>query len=328
VQIGGAAIVAASHAAVTLDANADTLLSLSTQALGLDTQAKNRIFAGPGTGVDAAPTFRALVSDDIPTLDHGAKLTGLTDDDHTQYLLATGARTGASAQAQTFTNGIIGPSWKPASNSTTALQLQNASGTAIVTVDTTNNALKLVGPHTAPPFLTIDHTGGTAVAGWKLLSDGTEVVVNTYNSATGEHKSGGIQSYVFSTFYAGNAERLRITTDGKVGIGTNAPGVLLDVRGDAIFKSNSTTALQLQNATGTAIVTVDTTNNALKLVGPHTAPPFLTIDHTGGTTVAGWKLLAGGTEVVVNRRTQKRRHPKLCIRDVLCGQCRMDAYWD
>ncbi len=39
-------------------------------------------------------------------LDHGAALNGLTDDDHTQYLLATGARTGGSSQAQTFTNGI------------------------------------------------------------------------------------------------------------------------------------------------------------------------------------------------------------------------------
>ena len=40
-------------------------------------------------------------------LDHGLALTGLTDDDHTQYLLATGTRIGASSQAQTFTNGII-----------------------------------------------------------------------------------------------------------------------------------------------------------------------------------------------------------------------------
>jgi len=41
--------------------------------------------------------------------DHGA-LTGLSDDDHSQYLLATGARTGASSQAQTFTGGIVASS--------------------------------------------------------------------------------------------------------------------------------------------------------------------------------------------------------------------------
>jgi hypothetical protein len=58
------------HAAVTLDVNADTLLSLSTQAIGLDTQTANRIFSGPATGAAAVPTFRALVSADIPALDY------------------------------------------------------------------------------------------------------------------------------------------------------------------------------------------------------------------------------------------------------------------
>src|SRR3990167_9157964 len=37
----------AHHAAVTLAADADTLLSLSTQELGLDTQVANRVLAGP-----------------------------------------------------------------------------------------------------------------------------------------------------------------------------------------------------------------------------------------------------------------------------------------
>lgn len=56
----------AHHSAVTLDVNADTLLSLSTQALGLDTQTANLVFAGPGSGAAAVPTFRAVVDNDIP----------------------------------------------------------------------------------------------------------------------------------------------------------------------------------------------------------------------------------------------------------------------
>jgi hypothetical protein len=56
----------AAHDAVTLDANADTILALSTQALGLDTQTANRVWAGPTTGAAAVPTFRTLVDDDIP----------------------------------------------------------------------------------------------------------------------------------------------------------------------------------------------------------------------------------------------------------------------
>lgn len=68
----------AGHDAVTLDANADTLLSLSTQELGLDTQTANYVFSGPASGAAAAPTFRALVADDIPDLS-GTYLTAESD---------------------------------------------------------------------------------------------------------------------------------------------------------------------------------------------------------------------------------------------------------
>ena len=48
--------------------------------------------------------------------------------------------------AATFTtpNGIVGPTWRPASDSTTALKVQNAAGTAdILTVDTTGRRLNI-----------------------------------------------------------------------------------------------------------------------------------------------------------------------------------------
>ena len=54
-------------------------------------------------------------------------------------LLATGATTGATSQAQAFTNGIVGPSWKPSANSATALPLQNATGGVMVNLDTSND---------------------------------------------------------------------------------------------------------------------------------------------------------------------------------------------
>lgn len=55
------------HTAVTLSTDANNnLLSLSGQAIGLDNQNANVIFAGPSTGGAAAPAFRALVDADIP----------------------------------------------------------------------------------------------------------------------------------------------------------------------------------------------------------------------------------------------------------------------
>lgn len=63
-----AAEAGAGHASVTLDSDADTILSLATQQIGLDTQTANKVFAGPTTGSPAVPTMRSLVSADIPDL--------------------------------------------------------------------------------------------------------------------------------------------------------------------------------------------------------------------------------------------------------------------
>ena len=66
------------HDALTLAADADTVLGLSTQELGLDTQTANYVFAGPVSGAAADPTFRALVADDIPDIS-ATYLTAETD---------------------------------------------------------------------------------------------------------------------------------------------------------------------------------------------------------------------------------------------------------
>jgi len=56
------------HAAITLAASAAVLLDLTGQAISLDTQAANTVFAGrPAAGAALAPTFRALVALDLGT---------------------------------------------------------------------------------------------------------------------------------------------------------------------------------------------------------------------------------------------------------------------
>ena len=68
-RFGGYAVAGgAGSTDVTLDADADAVLKLTVQELGLDTQAANRVWAGPDSGADAVPTFRALTADDIPAL--------------------------------------------------------------------------------------------------------------------------------------------------------------------------------------------------------------------------------------------------------------------
>lgn len=69
-----------SHSAVTLAADADTVLSLSTQQIGLDNQTANTVFAGPTGGGAADPTFRALVLADLPALPSGYPFDVITVD--------------------------------------------------------------------------------------------------------------------------------------------------------------------------------------------------------------------------------------------------------
>ena len=61
-----AATANAHHNAVTLAASATGLMDLSTQAIGLDNQTANYVFAGPATGAATTPTFRALTYADLP----------------------------------------------------------------------------------------------------------------------------------------------------------------------------------------------------------------------------------------------------------------------
>jgi len=147
---------------------------------------------------------RVQDGDDMPVLGAGQDGYVLTWDNasgafvatalFTGGLLATGATAGATSQSQAFTNGIIGPSWKPSADSTTALQLQNAAGTAVVTVDTTNNRLSL-------PF-------GVVYSGSSQLVRFDAVEANVFLGASGNASvSGanntGIGRYALSSLTSG-----------------------------------------------------------------------------------------------------------------------------
>jgi hypothetical protein len=78
-----------------------------TLSATLATQTANTIFSGPSSGSAAAPTFRSLVGDDIPSLDAGKTTTGL----FSAGRLATGTGTSANffRGDQTLTNELLGP---------------------------------------------------------------------------------------------------------------------------------------------------------------------------------------------------------------------------
>ena len=108
------------------------------------------------------------------------------------------------------------------------------------------------------PFATIAGTGSGAF-GINLLAGtaavGTNTVVFSYNSATGENKIGGLQSYVFPTFYAGGSEKMRISTAGGVSIGntTDAGANNLSVTGTGKFGTTVGVGAATPSASGSGI---------------------------------------------------------------------------
>jgi len=69
------------HAATTIGTDAAELLELSGQEIQFVAQAANTFLAGPVSGADADPTFRAVVTDDLPAHTHIE--SDITDLDHT-----------------------------------------------------------------------------------------------------------------------------------------------------------------------------------------------------------------------------------------------------
>lgn len=208
-------------------------------------------------------------------LDHGLAMVGLSDDDHTGYLLATGARTGASSQAQAFTNGIVGPSWKPPVDSTSALQLQNAAGAPFVYGDTTNlrvgiGIIPLVdlhvfrGANASTDFRLHNNDGGTAARA--LIDIRADVASMKYYVFSSGYAASGIfaanravlDANGAGGFYVGAsnvAGTFNVLTGGLAGanvrMAIDAVGLSTLTANDAVTSAISNVLTVIHNSTGT-----------------------------------------------------------------------------
>jgi len=139
-----------------------------TLALALADQSANRVLAGPSSGAAAAPSFRALVSDDLPVAAVPKGGTGLSS--LTAYALLAGGTTstgnvqqvsGTGSSGQILVSGGTGvlPSWQTASS---------AVGQALTKADDPNVTLTLGGSPTsallAATSITAGWTGQLSIA--------------------------------------------------------------------------------------------------------------------------------------------------------------------
>jgi hypothetical protein len=165
------------HAAVTLSTAANSnLLSLSTQEIGLDTQAEGLVFAGPTTGAAAAPTFRSLVAGDIPTLNQNT--TGSAGK-------LADVRTLTATAANTFAIGNVG---FLASTETITLAKANAVNTSTNLLVMATAAIDGGAAGVFALFADVTVTGHTLAVGAPIyVSAATDGAITTTAPGVGEN---------------------------------------------------------------------------------------------------------------------------------------------
>ena len=209
----------------------------------LATQTANTVFAGPTTVVAAAPTFRALVAADIPSLDTSKITTGLTNQsvvfwnsgfsENTLFNWVTASaylRIGTSSGTRTSASGLQ------------VAQILLNGGVEFISVATASNTTLMNNTNTAMIYSTTYNAygvGGGSAGSLVLAARGTNVNVGHYFTAgTGPvviatffTNSSGVNYYAFgqalnSTY--GTSSYFTINGTVNIGAGTsNAAGVVI-----------------------------------------------------------------------------------------------------
>ena len=134
----------------------------------------------------------------------------------------------------------------------------NSDATAI-TIDSSENVLLSdslgVGTGTTAPNSRLqikkDGTGNYANQTFSNANSTAGITFGIAGSGTGNYLANnafllntGASAFIFGT---GDTEKMRITSDGKLGIGTTSPAVMLDVRGEVAVDYNASYGLRFYN---------------------------------------------------------------------------------
>lgn len=190
-----------------LSVSGSPITGAGTLAVTLATQAKNLLFAGPSSGSDAAPTFRALIGADLP-LPAIAALGGVFSKaavSH-QFLTSISSVDGSVGQAQpafTDISGSLAGSQLPAftgdvTNSSAAMTVAKIAGVAVGTPTGTGNVV-----FSASPTLT-----GTAVLASATIS-GT-LKAGNYHLEPSENNAGNSSTALTIDWSAASAQKVTL----------------------------------------------------------------------------------------------------------------------
>ncbi len=230
----------------------------------LVTQNANTVFAGPSSGVAAAPAFRALVAADIPALNYQAPLTTF------------------SAPANQFLTGFTAPG----TFTTAQPSFSNLSGTASAT-QIPNPAGDVTGTYTATTVSGL-HFGSTGIplsttapgAGQCLTYNGTAITGASCGSGT---------AITLQTNGTNNASQtlLNLVAGTNVTLANSGGNVTISAAGGTGAPGGAATQVQFNNSGvfgGSANFTWNNTSNTLTVNGTVAATSFQTTGAGAGQT--------------------------------------------
>jgi len=179
----------------------------------LNSQTANIVFAGPSTGSSATPTFRALVSNDIPALNYVTSVSGTSPISVTSGYTPTVS----ISQASATTNGYL---------SSTDWNTFNNKGSGTVT-SITSTTLTIGGTSAIP---TINLTSGIVTAGTTGSSTLIPVItVDTYGRVTNVTTASNPQGTVTSVSGTGSVNGITltgtVTSSGSLTLGGTLSGI-------------------------------------------------------------------------------------------------------
>ena len=204
------------HNHVTLDVNAATVFSLSTQEIGMETQAAHAVFIGPETGADAVPTVRALVAADIPT----------------EYVRRDVANT--FTEPQTIT---------PVANGVSVLDVNQADGTPVLDVDTINRRI----------IVSSATTGQSAIAAGLIVNnDGGDAAINDFLVKTDAYNAITVDASNDDLLLMSHALG-KVAFFGGAPSVQSLGWAITNVTPDKVYDANSTTVDELADVLGSLL---------------------------------------------------------------------------